>query len=489
MIVTEETQYPVEFEDRLLAALLTFQADLAPTTEGGPSRTRTWRRRSRGRVRAGFLAATAAAAVLVALAVVVPGDNTANRPAGKAPTAVPTRTPTGWQLAGYITPPGWRVDTTTTSRFGHSLVCATTTFCLWDGVGGAKGPNGVIMVTHDGGSTWHQAYMAAQGMMLGRASCPSPTTCMVVAAPTGLAISPPSSTAEMLVTTDAGVTWTSVAMPGGPRSPVIELSCVSPEDCAVLGVTTVQEHPSPFADVTSDGGATWSPVVLPAGFVPGVLSCLPSSRCVASERGLLRCAPSGSCVATGSTTGAVGSGAAAIYSTDAGVTWRSSIVPPTSLPMGAASCADPLHCIAMTLTPREPHSIHGVLTTSDGGARWVRGAGIGLTTASAPGGLTVTAMSCATATTCWAGGTSVVLATTPHAAHVLTGSGYVRTVLGIMMMTTDGGQHWRTVSLPSTPTRPVSFVDTLSCPSSARCYAGAVVGAEEVLMSNGPYST
>lgn len=416
-----------------------------------------------------------AGAVVVALAAVLfvtlvtwPDSPSRGAHRATASSTSPSQRTAPWRLTGYVAPPSWGVDSTGAGSpargYARGLSCPTTSFCVWDGVGGAP-PVGAIMVSHDGGTTWQQAYTAPADMTLLGVTCPSATVCMVAAQPTQLG-GPPQ--AAMIETTDGGVHWTALPMPGSPEAQISGLSCATATDCVVVGLQPAA--PGSFVDSTTDGGTTWVPSALPGTVAPSSVS------------GPISCVSSGRCIVTGSHLGSGGSTAAAAYSTDGGRSWTSATVPAGAPPFGSVSCWDATHCVAIGTTTRHALGTGAVLATSDGGAHWAAVTGAGLVGSAAPG-FTVVALTCPASTVCWGVGQEILTTPPVDTSQVLTAWGKTHSVEAAIVTTSDGGGHWATAPLPATVATRTSSVHAVSCLTAARCLAAASNGSADVVLS------
>lgn len=445
------------------------------------------------------LAVLAVAAAVIALIgtlfAFTGGFDTSLRGKGRTATPKPTgRATATWKLAGYVAPPGWKLQSTRTTGGGTDLTCPTSSFCVWSGAG--KG-GGAIFVSHDSGATWQQTYTEPKGMRLRRATCPTQTTCMVAStdfssaltARTGTVSNPPAGPGgAMIVTHDGGRNWTTEPMPDDLVT-ISSLSCTSDTDCVAVGTngvtvyscteatgsthcTTIATPTSrmAFAAVTTNGGKSWTTTRLPKRVEASELQCFATGRCVAA----------GSIAAN-----AVTSTPVVIYSDDGGLVWSVASVPAGSNTVLSLSCAGPTHCLAVmsrSFDSSLPQGVSSVLVSDDGGERWSKVAGVGLVSTSTALWYQVRTFTCPTATTCYAVGQALTPATTPPLHHrvstVSTGVSRTYTTNGVILATSDGGRAWSTEQLPMST---VSML-TLSC-SPTRCFAGGLFQTKWIVLS------
>ena len=406
---------------------------------GAVSRRRARRRRHRS----GLAGALVLAVTLIAVGLVVPA------------LARPGRAP-----AEAVVAPKWvlisDVNLTWTEAPGQapgvpinlSLTCPSATTCYAAGPGGTQ-------ITTDAGKTW-RALVSGSSLAVGPVSCLSARTCAVLGV--GRSLQP-----LFLETTDSGRTWTSVAGPAGlsgdygwtdqdiyPDGP-IDLSCVTAASCVVTATNGGADCSSPAVNcapslvfVTTNGGRTWSEGAPPPGYVPVKVRCFSGGKCI-------------------STGGA--RGGAAVYSSDDGVTWSLSSMPPGLGLVGALSCSEATNCMAAADPEYAPPSAPSVILVSHNDGRlWSSAPSRGLD-------LPVTGLSCPISSQCWASGGAYSLAA--MGGKSLEGTPAAPTAAGLVL-TTDGGQTWQTARLP----KGVTGVDAVSCPSTTTCFAlGSVPSA------------
>ena len=196
-------------------------------------------------------------------------------------------------------------------------------------------PQTVIEVTRDGGATWSPS-VPAPGVELGTSlSCPGPTTCMIAGAPAS-----PSATDHLYITIDGGQSWTSNPMPTESEGDV-QLSCTSATACVAEESRAAEGGHTDGSDAfsTTNGGRTWTTSALPNDFISYSLQCSSDGRCVI-----------GGDAAMSSETPMSLPTPMMLYSTDGGVTWSPSTLPPDNgayLLISSISCGDSQHCVAV----------------------------------------------------------------------------------------------------------------------------------------------
>jgi|GEM_PF-3806209 len=409
-----------------------------PRRAPGPRRTR----------RIALLAAAAALAVATPLIAIEVGHNRPSPAIATHPRTPGTHKVPAWHLVGDVLPPGFQIESTTDGE-PWNLSCGSSSFCIWTG-GIGPDDRSAVMATHDGGKTWSEAYAAPTNETLAGSTCPAATTCMVLAMDTrttGL------RTPMMLLTLDAGANWKSLPVRAA-MTKFAQFSCTSSLDCVVTGLGK-----SPFAAVTSDGGATWMTGTLPSNFLPLGVQCFSAQRCVA--RGTV--ATAGHLLTTGEIAD----------STDGGHTWEMASLPSGTPRLAALACSPTGQCVTVTTVAQRTSGasgtfttvVDGVLVSNDSGRTWTAAAGTGIATANAPPLLTVMALSCPAATTCWASGSS-------HPQPGATGGALSTSYRGVVFQTTDGGQRWDEATLPATAAQ-MGWVSSITCPTMAACFAVA----------------
>ncbi len=355
----------------------------------------------------------------------------------------PVQQASSWTLTGYLSKLAWQVEPTIGSD-PSQLDCPSTTTCYVTGLSfpppdtsNAPQPHTVVEVTHDGGATWQESPLPPGGVTIGSITCPGINTCMLSGRTQGNG----TASGVMFRTRNGGQSWVSLPLPDPPGGFVPLLSCATTLKCDSL-----RSVPGPdglgvsyVSDVTSDGGHTWTSSPMPGTFRGYALECFASDYCIAGGQrpsayritDLTQVVP-----------------AAALYSSNGGVTWHSGTLPqglPPDNVISKLSCADQSHCAAIWATIGRRPSAH-VLETTDGGKNWSTSAG-----ASPSANLDV--LSCPTYSDCWTSG------------FALNGR------RGIIYFTNDDGQHWTKERLPKDRGSALRLILDISCSTRFRCVA------------------
>jgi photosystem II stability/assembly factor-like uncharacterized protein len=218
-------------------------------------------------------------------------------------------------------------------RYVPALACTTATTCVAviTVLDASSAPASMVIVTHDGGTSWSTSTLPAGFDLLG-ASCGAqscvlagtdmgsspvavayvstddevdwhPATLpagvgplMSVSCTTSSCYSIASSEAPddtapiVLISTDNGTSWQVTDTSGLPSSVLTDVSCADPSTCWASGVrvtndgnqaTTVAESPGLLA-TTADGGGSWHSAPLPDGIhAVAQVSCPTSTTCFA----------------------------------------------------------------------------------------------------------------------------------------------------------------------------------------------------------------
>jgi hypothetical protein len=210
----------------------------------------------------------------------------------------------------------------------------------------------------------------------------------------------------------------------------------------------------------------------------------------------LDCPTVGSCWAVGSTVGGAGAsnGAAVIATTDGGSTWKGQVIPATVDYLSGISCSDQRHCAAVGQAGPASNGQGAMITTSNGGATWTP-------SSTPPGILDVTAVSCRPDRRCTAMGTAAVgtvalVSVSPASGWMQVGalpagvagathiscsddqhcwvtahtSVDVDHVAGVVVVTTNGGRTWTTLTMPTG----LGYLTGVSCLSGPAAGSGAL---------------
>lgn len=348
-----------------------------------------------------------------------------------------------------------------------SISCPSATVCYATGKDAGR-----VFVTRDAGRTWSSTKITFRP---GDLSCPGAGVCY---APidTSLIHSPPLSVA---VSRDGGKTWT--LRPVGFQGQLWTVRCVDVNTCNVIAFTG-NDLGTPLFLRTTNGGQSWQREPFPRNtyFRGGSLACPTATTCyMAGDNGT----PPGILLAT-STAGKVWVHRA----------WA------TGRPI-ALACEDRLHCIAVgagndvertangwvswtqetknvvrrLANPQEQYGLKAVacpsdrvcyaagdqstfVMTSNAGRQWSNRS-TGLTRRHIL--LNVSTLSCPTTSTCFAGGV----------AQYPPGSG------AQVYATRDGGKSWAA--------NPGKGLAVVTCPSVSICYAGGEKGGFRVSHNSG----
>jgi photosystem II stability/assembly factor-like uncharacterized protein len=394
----------------------------------------------------------AVAAIIIA-AVVVP--ITLSQSHVNGPKATIGQVKSTWNLAGYLTGPGWLANSAsgplpTTQTDTLQLVCPSTTMCYSTGVNNSGNQTeGVISVTSDGGASWTQSFGSDDGTYFSGITCPTTTTCMAIG------IVPNASTHPSLyTTTDAGEHWSVLVMPGTRVAPV-NISCPTVTKCVVVGQEETSPSPTAFSYVTNDGGKTWDTSALPSDFwISG------------SSQSSLDCFADGHCVVIGSekSTPPATSQSAIFYSANFGATWTGSSAPTLTGSLVNLGCSDTSNCIAIDDSGKW-NTVDGELVTSDGGVTWTSVSSTGLNSPNPQKPLVINSLSCPTLKTCWASGTVYESTCQGTCQYV--------PVQAAMLTTSDRGLTWTEEALPSSPSDSLQYVGDypVDCLSDTACFA------------------
>jgi|GEM_PF-3539000 len=307
-----------------------------------------------------------------------------------ATPAVILRTTDGGKIWVRQTPPTEILGLTTIS-------CPTVAFCLATGGPFQRFGSFDTVTTSDGGATWRETMGTGYEAYVDTVDCRSPVSCYAegVASSWGRG----TSGVALLHTSDAGMTWSTLALPEGKESgstPDVSLACPTATTCYVARAigstsefdvfksadggrteTTVLRHVAGVADtpigiacwtaracmvvgagkgarvlVTSAGGAHWVSRPLPRGALDGVgVQCPTPKRCVVIATTL--------------------SGVLAARTSNAAVTWATSAVA-AFWPVVAAWVVGPDCATATTCRVLVQTNTPAWYAMADQGAKWKR---------------------------------------------------------------------------------------------------------------------
>ncbi len=331
-------------------------------------------------------------------------------------------------------------DAQTTGQ-SADVTCSTPTRCFAyeaAAVGGA----GVVKESTNGARSWASSLLPESDGLTSDIACPTPGTCFAAARS--------SDGQSVIATSDSdAATW----RPSRTISTadITDLTCANANVCVGVGTSSVG---GTAASITSsDHGQTWDRGSMPPNFLPASpqgLSCSSPSVCVAVG------------IATSSTSPHHG---AAVVTTDGGRHWQWASVPTFLVQIKGATCVRTA-CVAIGNGPAvdstAPYGPSQALSSRDGGRHWVSYGEAG------PQPAFLAAVSCQSASICWASG---ALTNSPT---------------GVIVSTTNGGQSWASDRLPSSTTVAsrdgtglshveVEGVSGINCPTTGPCVA---IGSE-----------
>jgi len=251
----------------------------------------------------------------------------------------------------YTTDAGavWQIATLPSDLIDLDAVdCVSVTRCFAIGqVSGGSTQQTRFVTTNNGGASWDEGPLPFLGRAGGYSmACGSTSWCTVVA----LTYSPPPRS-EVLVTRDAGSSWTAAKVPLAAAS----VACSADGSCLAPALSTESVMAS------ADFGRSWRVVwVAPPSLKLeelGTVSCQSSSWCLLSA---------------GAYVGVPYSHGVILYTRDGGLDWKLAAEAPAesaaSMP-SSISCAGTEHCLATAnLVPTRSGT--DVFVTADGGVRW-----------------------------------------------------------------------------------------------------------------------
>jgi photosystem II stability/assembly factor-like uncharacterized protein len=246
-------------------------------------------------------------------------------PPSTALSASASTTPTTGAIGGGSTPSpsAWQATGTTALPL-YAISCMTPSICI--AVGGASG-QGAAYSTGNGGSTWADLLLPAGTPILEGVSCPSSSECVAVGG------------ALILVTSNAGATWTADAESGDIRA----VSCPDTVHCVAVGAGVSSKGASYSS---SNGGTSWAMTAISTA-TPNAVAC-PSD---------LSCHAAGEASDGGSNNSAV-----VLATSDQGASWSTQYATSgTTSVYNGASCWSDTSCEVVGQANQQP-----VLGTTDG---------------------------------------------------------------------------------------------------------------------------
>jgi photosystem II stability/assembly factor-like uncharacterized protein len=267
-------------------------------------------------------------------------------------------------------------------------------------------------------------YPLAAGQ-LSSVSCPTTSDCWTDGVTTGGA-------AKLLATTNGGQSWRPLTVP--VTSPLEGISCPTVTDCWAVGGTLTAAK----ILASTDGGQHWTVQPVPAGTpLLYAVACAGTSDCWAvggyDDDGAGIVLATTDCWAAGETSKDHGT---VIATVNGGATWAAQTLPSdTFVQVTGIFCATTSECFAVGSA--------AVAATTNGGSAW--------TTQALPSGVgSLSAISCPTASACWATGRDSAGAP-------------------VVIATSDGGTTWTTQLTVSSPSS-ASF-SSISCASASTCWS------------------
>jgi hypothetical protein len=349
------------------------------------------------RVRKRIAVAAVVSAVIIAVVAVLVGSTPTNKhqPSvlGHPPSTVPT--PARWQLADFLSGVQFQAATGTPNSIVGVTCSGAPTCFLSTGYGLDYNAGGGMYVSLDGGHSWRPSPLPASTAITTLASCASSSWCAAGAgtldSATGdPAAKKPSRDPVLMVTTDAGATWTTNPIPlpvqiqqlpaygDLPAETTYWPGEVDAVSCAAVGVCNVLGHAesntsSSFSAGelvflrTTDGGVHWTSTILPEQPSESSLQLVQAP----GESETMSCPTANDCVVMGTLSPPGGSHVVvdAWRTTNAGKTWEENRVPSVVEFIPSLSCPDPDHCWAGPAEPT-PGQGGGLLHSTDGGLTW-----------------------------------------------------------------------------------------------------------------------
>ena len=370
----------------------------------------------------------------------------------------------------------WSIQNPTTANLAGAS-CPDASTC-W-----AVGATGTIVVTNDAGTTWTTQSSGTRNNLNGL-SCTSTSRCVAVGNKAGA-----GTNGVILKSADGGATW--VTQNSGTANNLMAVSCADPDTCWAVG-----QNGSVLK--TANGGSTWAPQ---------------TSGTTAQLNGI-SCPSTTTCFAVGNKDGK-GTDAEILATTDGGATWTEQVSVTTNN-------LNEVDCVSANLC-RAVGQAGTILATADGGSTWttqvsgttqalnsvacagltscrvagaagtVRASEDGSTWSAQASGKTtaLNAVTCADATTCRiVGGTGTIIATTDGGSSWVSETSGTNAALrgiscisasscwavgnnGVILVTATGGASW--LQQVSGVTKQLNAV---ACVGFGTCYAvGATNGA------------
>jgi photosystem II stability/assembly factor-like uncharacterized protein len=385
-----------------------------------------------------------------------------------------------WQLTADLSASQFQLATGAPNGGVSEVNCGGSTCFLstYYGDGGNTSLTGSTYVSHDAGHSWAATNLPAGVAVATSVSCVTSTWCAAGGGLLDPSSGDPAAKKEMrdpvlLVTTDAGATWSMHTMPIPPDVQQLPAYGSLPAEttywpgsvdavaCTSVGVCHVMAHvlnnntqsagiipDTVMALRTSDAGATWTASVLPeTGAASDFEEQVPNGNGAA-----LACPSQSTCVGISLLAGFDQNQAIVDTwrTTDGGNTWTESQIPGVHQVLPGITCPTAKDCWVPTGGQ--------VLRSVDGGARWSLLPTPSNSVLSGVPSDGWQSISCTSATSCVLGGTG-------------------------MVATTDGGSTWSHVTLPEQ----VGTVPSVACEVGGSCiaFAQAAIPPGQTFVPNG----
>jgi hypothetical protein len=397
-------------------------------------------------------------------------------------TRVPAR---AWQLTAELSGPQFQLATGNPDAV-VGVDCSGGPTCFLStgyGLGGAAASvPGSTYVSHDSGHTWQATVLPSGVATTTLASCVSSTWCAAGGGLLDPSTGDPAAGKEMrdpelLITTDAGATWTAHAVPILPNvqqlpaygnlpaettywpATVDAVSCSAPQICSLVAHVD-DDVTSPVVPQelvflhTSDGGVHWTSTVLPERSSESGFEVQQSDGVDAA----MACPTVSNCVVVATLAILPGDGVVDAWRTaNDGQSWQETQISGITGAGTSISCPDLQNCWAGPSTFSKSHPSGVILHSTDGGATWSVVTVPNFQLERTPtAGVDWTSVSCTSANVCFLSGTG-------------------------MAETTDGGTTWQRVPLP----QQVGGVPDIDCNAQGACAAVAVPASPTAVSS--PY--
>ncbi len=265
----------------------------------------------------------------------------------------------------------------------NDVDCPTTTTCV--AVGADDNGGGLASWSNDGGSDWTSQNLPSGTPALDTVTCSNSSTCIAV------------GQGAIVSTSDTGSNWT-LSRPPVANTTLIGVTCVGPTLCLSVGVTP-QVGKAYAGEIlrSINAGGTWTEDTLPAG-TGGIndIVCPSATQCIAVGTSILEsidagitwtvetvpggtqalrsvsCSSSTMCVAIGPNVQGTfdpSAPAAAVVTTDGGLTWGQLQFPPDTASLDLTTCSSGSDCFAAGAST-EPGQVAPFVESTDGGSTW-----------------------------------------------------------------------------------------------------------------------